>query len=494
MRIELTEQSVVWDIRPFIEGRLKSSSSTRRVENINPATELPLCMIPSGSVDDVNAAVEVARRRFIDRAWAAKPTHGRAEILRKLADLIVRDHAEIALLDTLEMGKPIAASIYDAKEFAPRMLRSCADVMDGLLGSSAPLRSGEMAFNSYVPRGVVAAIVPWNFPCVNAVIKLAPALAAGNSVVLKPSEVSPSSALKLARLAIEAGLPEGVFNVVPGLGSTVGAALASHIDVDLISFTGSTTTGRRVMELAGRSNGKPVLLECGGKSAQVVFEDVLDIEYVASSSVSSFLRNQGQVCSAHTRLIVHEKVKSELLERVVALARDYVPKHPLDESAVFGPLATPAQRDRVKDFIELGLRDGAYPILRGEVRERGGCFVAPTVFDRVGQTSRLIQEEIFGPVLCVQTFRTEEEAVALANGTAFGLAATIWTRDLGRGIRMAHSIRAGSVSIRTAGAEPTDSGAMLSCEPQKASGFGCEVGVKGLESYSTLKLVSYSGA
>jgi acyl-CoA reductase-like NAD-dependent aldehyde dehydrogenase len=351
-----------------------------------------------------------------------------------------------------------------------------------------------LAFNTYEPRGVVGAIAPWNFPSVNAVIKFGPALAAGNTVVLKPSELSPSSALKLAELAIEAGIPEGVLNVVPGLGSTVGQALAQHTNVDFISFTGSTTTGRKIMELAGRSNGKPVLLECGGKSPQIVFEDAEDLNLVADAIVRNVLRNQGQVCVAHSRVLVHRAIKDSLLEKIISLASNYQPHDPLDESTIFGPLASGAQRSRVRSYIDEGLRSGAKAVLQGSIQETGGCFVSPTIFDRVESSMSIAKEEIFGPVLCVQSFATEAEAVELGNGTDYGLAATVWTRNLGRGRRLARAIRAGNVSIRTSGKEECTSDLLLSHEPQKASGFGSEFGLKGLQACSTLKLVTVSGS
>lgn len=486
--------AIRWNVRPFIDGRYRSSDATEQFDTINPATEAPLCRAAVGAASDIDQAVRAARRRFDDGCWSGLPPIRRAEGLQRLADLLAEQKEALALLDTLEMGKPIQAALHDVQHFATSFLRLAAGFADKLHGASAPSGAGAISINVYEPRGVVGLITPWNFPIVNAAIKIGPALAAGNTVVLKPSELSPSSALKLAELALEAGIPEGVFNVVPGLGSTVGKALALHPDVDLISFTGSTATGRGVMEMAGRSNGKPLLLECGGKCPQVVFDDVDDLDHVAEAAVRSFVWNQGQVCAAHTRLLVQDTIKDWLLQRIVDRAKSYQPADPLNEKTTFGPLASPAQRDRVKRYIESGLEAGANAVLKGRIQNSGGCYVGPTIFDRVDSGMAIVREEIFGPVLCVQTFRTEEEAIALSNGNDYGLAATVWTRDMGRGNRLSRAIKAGSVSIHTGGEERAPSGSLLSHEPRKASGFGCETGLGGLQAYSTLKLVTFAGA
>jgi len=485
--------SVRWRVKPFINGCYRPSTAAEQFENINPATETVLCHVSVGNSGDVDEAVRVARKRFNDGCWSEAPPIRRAEILLRLASLIIQHREEIALLDSLEMGKPIQAALHDSGHLAPMLLRSWAGFADKLLGVSAPLSGSSLSFNTYEPRGVVGAITPWNFPALNAIYKLGPALAAGNTVVLKPSELSASSALKVAELAIEAGLPEGVLNVVPGLGGTVGSALAMHPDVDMLSFTGSTLTGRKIMEMSARSNGKPMLMECGGKSPHVVFNDVADLDDVAEEIVQGIVYNQGQVCSAHTRLIVHEELKRTMLEKVVMRASQCRPGDPLDETTTFGPLASPAQRDRLKVYVEQGVREGAKAVLKGDIQESGGCYVLPTIFDQVAPTMSIVREEIFGPVLCTQHFRTEQEAIALANGTEYGLVATIWTRDMGRSKRLAHSIRAGAISVRTSGRQSADSRHILSFEPQKASGFGAELGLRGLESYSNLKAISFSG-
>jgi len=494
MNPESAAASVQWRIEPFIDGRYREPAAEAALaDNINPATEKTLCRLSVGHAADVDAAVRVARQRYNEGRWADLLATRRGEILHALADLVIKHKSELALLDTLEMGKPIGAALFDAEYLAPMVLRAGASYANKLFGDSIAPSSGMMSFNVYEPRGVVGAIIPWNFPLVNAAIKIAPALAAGNSLVLKPSELTASSALKLAELALEAGVPEGVFNVVPGLGSTVGAALALHPDIDMLSFTGSTLTGRKLLELSGQSNGKPVMLECGGKSPQLVFGDVGDLDATADAIVKSALWNQGQVCIARTRLLVQEDIKMTLLDKVVARARRSVPANPLQATTTFGSLASAAQRNRVRGYIDQGMRDGAEPVLKGAIQDQGGCFVAPTVFDSVRSSMSIVTEEIFGPVLCVQSFRDEAEAVALANETQYGLAATVWTRDLGRARRLARAIRAGDISICSGGAEAQDAPFLLGHEPQKASGFGCETGRKGLESYSTLKAVTFSG-
>lgn len=485
--------NVRFNVQPFIDGRYCASTSSEVFESINPATETTLYTSSVGSAVDIEAAVRSARLRFNDGCWSELPPERRGEIISKFADLVVAHAAELALFDSLEMGKPIKSALLDAGMLAAKTLRSCAALATRLLGESAPLIGGNTSFSVYEPRGVVGAITPWNFPTVNAVYKCGPALAAGNSVVLKPSEIAPSSALRLAELALEAGIPEGVLNVVPGRGPTVGLALAQHPDIDLLSFTGSTATGRRIMELAGKSNGKPVLLECGGKSPHVVFDDIKDIELAAKAGAHSILWNQGQVCIAHNRVIVHERIKEALLEGIVQHVRQHRLGDPLEETTTFGPLASPSQRDRVKKYIQQGIEAGALAVLHTETQEIGGCYISPTIFDRVHACMSIVQEEIFGPVMCIQTFQTEGEAIALANGTMYGLMATIWTRELSRGMRLAHAIRAGEVAIRTGGEEGEAAGCGIYGEPQKASGFGCEFGTKGLQAYSTLKAITITG-
>jgi len=492
-------QPIAWNIRPFVDGSYFTSCSSQFISKINPATEEVLYECPIGDAGDVQRAVEIARTAFERGIWRDLGPDKKKEILLRFARLIADRKDELALLDSLEMGKPINAARFEVEVLGYHVVRSAAELTDKLCGVLVPSEASSITFNMYEPRGVVGAIVPWNCPTYNTLLKVAPALAAGNAVVLKPSEIASGSALRLAEIAIEAGLPSGVFNVVPGLGATVGEVLAAHPGIDMVSFTGSTATGKRVMQLAGQCRGRPVQLECGGKSPQLVFADADNLDRVATCVVQDIFYNTGQICSARSRLLVEACIKEKLLDRVVSLAHELKAGDPLDEATNFGPLATSLQRDRVTAHLRRALGEGARMITGGSVQSQGakGYFVSPTVLDNVTPQMAVIREEVFGPLLCVQTFVDEQEAIALANATEYGLTATAWTRDFGRARRLAKRINAGFVVVRTSGEEGGGGGIAnvfaLCAEPRKASGFGAEWGLKGLEAYSTLKAVQMLG-
>jgi acyl-CoA reductase-like NAD-dependent aldehyde dehydrogenase len=373
----------------------------------------------------------------------------RKRILQRFAERITAARDELALLETLDMGKPIQYALAVDVPATARTIAWYAEAVDKVYDEIAPTPDSALALITREPVGVVGVIVPWNYPMIMAAWKLGPALAAGNSVVLKPSEKSPLTALRLAELAVEAGVPPGVFNVVPGFGHEAGEALALHMDVDAIGFTGSTRTGRRMLEYAGRSNLKRVFNELGGKSAFVVFDDFADLERAARTAAGSMFFNQGESCNAPSRVLVHESVAERFVDIVAAEAPKYQPADPLQPGTELGALVDETQMRTVLGYIEAGEREGARLVCGGRrAREAsGGFYVEPTVFDGVANGMTIAREEIFGPVLSVIRFKTEAEAVALANASAYGLQASVWSDHLSRAHRVARALRAGTVHV-----------------------------------------------
>jgi acyl-CoA reductase-like NAD-dependent aldehyde dehydrogenase len=473
----------------YIDGRFSDSASPDRFETTNPATGEILACLPAGIESDVGFAVQAARRAFDDQRWRGKTIAERKAILLTVADLIEQSRDEFALIEALEVGKAIGNA---QSEIAMSLdwLRYYAEAIDKVYGAVAPSDGDLFAFSLVEPRGVVGAIVPWNFPLANAITKAAPALAAGNSIVLKPSEVASLSALRLAELMTQAGLPSGVFNVVLGLGTTVGAAIARHPDIDFLSFTGSTGTGRALMRYAGESNGKPLMLECGGKSPQLICADMVDeIPSLAAKIVRDAFWNQGQWCSARTRLIIVRDIYERVLEAVAAEAKKLVPGEPLDPGANFGTISSAAQFDRIRSYIEVGKREGARLALDGAAGAPCRLSQAPTIFADVAPSMRIAQEEIFGPVLSAMPASDFDDAIAKANDTAYGLSATLWTHDTRAAMRAVRSIRAGRIVVRSTTAATGSSGVALAAEPFAASGFGVEKGLEGLRAYCRTRAV-----
>ncbi len=486
-------QEISFDVRPWINGRRIEASATEHFATFNPANGMRLADLPACGTTEINAAVSAARAAFERGVWANLSPRARARILMNFADAIERNADELALLDTLEMGMPISSSAPDMRAAADAV-RVAAEASDKLLDQVIPNAPSTLLLNVREPVGVVGAITPWNFPAYIGITKIAPALAVGNSVVLKPSEIASLSCLRLGELAAEAGIPDGVLNIVPGLGAGAGAVLASHMDVDLITFTGSTATGKRLIELSGQSNMKRLILECGGKSPQIVFEDIDDLDAVADAVVGSITFNSGQVCVAGSRLIVQRSIHDGLVERVIERARQIEAGDPLDEATGYGPLASKEQHARVRRYCEAGQAEGAITALHGDHSVRAaGCYWMPTVFTDVRSEMRIAQEEIFGPVLAVFAFDDEADAIRQANSTIYGLAANVWTRDLGRTLRLARAVRAGSVTIAgKAGATALDATAGA-FEPHGQSGLGVEGGLDGMRAMTRLKSVSFAG-
>jgi acyl-CoA reductase-like NAD-dependent aldehyde dehydrogenase len=479
-------------VAPFVNGALSDSGDEATLAITNPANGLHLLTIPSGCAADVDRAVASARRAFDDGRWSETPPSFRKGVLARFADLIGANAGPLDMLDAGEMGKPVSETFANAAS-AAGVMRFYAEAVDKLFGDVLTSDRHSLVAQRRVPRGVVAAITPWNFPTVNAVRKIAPALAAGNCVVLKPSELASRSAMRLAQLALEAGLPSGVLNIVPGLGETVGRALALHGDVDMVTFTGSTDAGKLIVRYAGESNLKAVMAECGGKSPQIVFADGVDLAAASESIARFLLTNQGQVCSVGSRLLVQRSIEAELVERIAARMGEVVIGDPLDRQTTFGPLASAKQCERVMSYIETARAEGAQLVCGGRrtLRGSGGYFVEPTLFRAVAPAARIAQEEIFGPVLTAIPFTDEREAIRIANATMYGLAAYVWTADLSRGMRMAKAIRS-SVWINAVAPRGEGAGHAASFEPVGQSGVGVEGGLAGMESYLRRQLVCFN--
>ena len=437
------------DGRAFIGGQRVWAKSDQRFDNLSPIDGRNLGAVARCDGADVDAAVAAARAAFDDRRWAGQAPAQRKRALIRFADLIVQHTEELALLETLDMGKPIKYSQSVDVASAANCIRWYGEAVDKIYDQIAPTADNSLALITREPVGVVAAIVPWNYPMIMAAWKIAPALAAGNSVVLKPSEKSPLTALRLADLALQAGIPPGVFNVVPGYGAEAGAALALHMDVDCIGFTGSTRTGKQIVQMAGRSNLKRAWTELGGKSANIVCADCPDLDAAVGSAIGAMFFNQGESCNAPSRLFVEASIQEAFVEKALALMPRFAPGDPLDESTVMGAIVDAIQMKTVMGYIEQGRQGGARLLAGGDAArlDTGGFYIAPTLFDQVDSAMSIAREEIFGPVLSVLSFTDLHDAVRQANGTPYGLQAAVWTSDISKAIQTARALRAGTVHV-----------------------------------------------
>ena len=473
------------DGRAVIGGQRVAGASGETFTKTSPIDGRVLGEITRGRTADIDRAVASARAAFADARWAGKAPAVRKKVLQRFAEKILAARDELALLETLDMGKPIQYSLGVDVASTARTIAWYAEAVDKVYDEIAPTPASALALITREPMGVIGVVVPWNYPMIMAAWKLGPALAAGNSVVLKPSEKSPLTALRLAEIAVEAGLPEGVFNVVPGYGHEAGEALALHMDVDAIGFTGSTRVGRKMLEYAGRSNLKRVYNELGGKSAFVVFDDFENTERAAKTVAGSMFFNQGESCNAPSRVLVHEKVADRFLEVVAAEAPNYAPGDPLSGAAEMGALVDETQMKTVLGYIEAGNAEGAKLVAGGQrtLTETGGFYVQPTVFGQVRNDMKIAREEIFGPVMSVIRFRSEAEAVAMANDSAYGLQASVWSDNVNRAHRVARALRAGTVHVN----QYDEDDITVPFGGYKQSGNGRDKSLHAFDKYTELK-------
>jgi acyl-CoA reductase-like NAD-dependent aldehyde dehydrogenase len=434
--------------RAFINGRFTDALSGQTCPTLDPSNGRELGPVALCGIEDAELAVSGARAAFESGVWSRMAPMDRKMVLVRWAELIEKHADELALLETLDVGKPISDTTNVDVPATVRTIRWSGEAIDKVYDEIPPTPADTLALIQRLPLGVVAAIVPWNFPLSTTAWKLAPSLATGNSVILKPATNTPLSALFIARLASEAGLPDGVLQVLPGPGGSLGKHLATHMDIDGLTFTGSTPVGKKLMQYSGQSNLKRTFLELGGKSPNIVFADA-DLEKAAMMAAVAVFYNGGQTCTAGTRLIVEEKIMDQFLEMVSGHASGWMPGNPLDPATPMGPMIDAGQHNTVAEYVKIGCDEGAKLLFGGKrvLEETGGYFHEPSIFSGVNNSMRIAQEEIFGPVMSVIKFKTAEEAVSIANDSIYGLAGAVWSNNINTAHKVAEAVRVGTMGI-----------------------------------------------
>jgi acyl-CoA reductase-like NAD-dependent aldehyde dehydrogenase len=471
----------------FIGGKFVAAASGKTFDCVSPIDGKVLTQVAACDKEDVDRAVKAARAAFEDGRLSRLAPARRKKVMLRWADLLEKHATELALLETLDMGKPIGDSARIDIPAVVNCIRWNAEAIDKIYDEIAPTGPDAVAMLVREPIGVVAAVVPWNFPLLMAAWKMGPALATGNSMIVKPAEQSPLTIIRAAELAVEAGIPEGVLNVVTGFGETAGQALGRHMDVDSVAFTGSGEVGKLFMKYSGESYMKRVSLECGGKTPNIIMADAPDLDAAATAAAWGIFFNQGEVCNAGSRLLVEDKVKDRVIEKIMQVAQGMRVGDPLDPATQMGAMVDQGQMERVLGYIEKGKSEGAKVSLGGQriLSESGGYYIEPTVFDGVKNDMAIAQEEIFGPVLSTITFGDYDEAIKIGNDTIYGLAAAVWTSDIKKAHRAAKALRAGSVWVNCfdAGDMTTPFGGF------KQSGFGRDKSLHALDKYTELKTI-----
>ena len=479
------KDSLDFRTQAFIGGNYVDSISGKTFESISPVDGKIITNIAECDVEDINKAVIAAREVFEKGSWSRMAPSKRKKILFNFADLMKKNILELGILETLNMGKPITRATGDIAACI-NCTKWYAEAIDKIYDDVAPTGDNIIATITREPIGVVGAVTPWNYPLLMACWKFAPALATGNSFILKPAEQSPLSALRIAELAVEAGMPEGVFNVVPGFGPTAGKALGMHMDVDKLGFTGSTEVGRYFLSYSGQSNMKRVSLECGGKSPNIIFADAPDLDHAAKMAADGMFGNSGQVCDAPSRLLIEKSIKDEFLEKVSEYSKPWMPDDPFKPETLMGSIVDKTQTERILDYINTGKNEGANVLTGGEQvkQDSGGYYISPTILKDVKNDMKVAKEEIFGPVLCSIDFENEDDALQIANDTSYGLNAIIWSNDLNKVHKLAKRIKSGKVLINSL----SDGDMSLPHGGYKQSGFGRDKSLEALDQYTQSKL------